>query len=414
MNASFHKGNRQKLFEMLPAGALLLMFAGVEFRKTNDEYYPFYAERNFVYLTGIQSKESVLLAAKDQNGETWERLYILRPDDLAERWTGRRLTMAEAEAASGISDVRYTERLDQDLHVLAAGGRFERLYLDLFRADPLDQERPSHRLAAQAAARYPCLQIHTVHTKIGRLRLIKQACEIEAIRQAEKITKDGILAMMKASKPGMYEFQYKAAFDYALGQHGPQGPAFPPIISAGKNNFCIHYYAYTGCAQDGDMILSDVGGQYDNLMTDVSRAWPCNGHFDQRQKCLYECALATSDHMFSVIRPGMRMDAVDQTIRSFNAERLREAGVLSSAAEIGTYMWHGGAHHVGYDVHDAVEKPRLLAPGMVFCVDVGIYHQQWGIGFRLEDNCLVTEDGCENLSRSIPRTVEDIEAVMRG
>ena len=161
------------------------------------------------------------------------------------------------------------------------------------------------------------------------------------------------------------------------------------------------------------MVLNDVGGYYDNVMTDVSRGWPCNGRYSEKQKLLFNCALATSNHMFSIIRPGMKMADVDATIRRCNCEQLKDAGVLKSYDEIGTYMWHGGAHHVGYDVHDVVETPEVIAPGMIFCVDVGIYHEEWGIGFRLEDNCLVTEEGCENLSAAIPRTVEDIEDVMR-
>ena len=161
------------------------------------------------------------------------------------------------------------------------------------------------------------------------------------------------------------------------------------------------------------MILNDVGAQYDNMITDVSRGWPCNGRFSPRQRLLYECVLATSDYMFSIIRPGMPMEEVDATIRRCNAERLVEAGVLRSADEIGKLMWHGGSHHIGYDVHDVVERPAVLAPNMVFCVDVGVYHEEWGIGFRLEDNCLVTETGCENLSAAIPRTIADIEAEIR-
>ena len=189
--------------------------------------------------------------------------------------------------------------------------------------------------------------------------------------------------MMQASKPGMYEYQYKAEFDRALGQFGPEGPGFPSIISAGANNFCIHYYGYTGQAQDGDMILNDVGAQHNNMITDVSRGWPCNGKFTQRQKLLYECALATSNYMFSIIKPGMPMADVDATIKRYNFERLKDAGVLKSFDEIGTLMWHGGSHHIGYDVHDVVQRPEILAPNMAFCVDVGIYHEQWGIGFRL-------------------------------
>lgn len=413
MNREFHAGNRNRLYEMMKPNSLLVLFAGEEIRKTNDEYYPFFADRSFLYLTGLDGKESVLLAVKDADGSVEERVYILPPDDYAERWNGRRIKPAEAEERSGIRNVRYVGAFDSELHNLATSGNYGSVYLDLFRVSPADIDRPAHKFLRKLQREYPYLKVESANPLIRKLRTIKQPCEIEAIRQAEIITRDGILAMMKASKPGMYEYQYKAEFDRALGQYGPQGPGFPSIISAGKNNFCIHYYAYTGQAQDGDMVLNDVGAQYDNLMTDVSRGWPCNGRFSEKQKLLYNCALATSDYMFSIIRPGMRMSDVDATIRRYNAERMKDAGVIKSVDEIGTYMWHGGAHHVGYDVHDVVEKPEFVAPGMVFCVDVGIYHEEWGIGFRLEDNCLITEDGCENLSKITPRTIEDIEAVMR-
>ena len=109
----------------------------------------------------------------------------------------------------------------------------------------------------------------------------------------------------------------------------------------------------------------------------------------------------------------MKMAEVDAEIRRYNYERLKDAGVCEKWEDIGTYMWHGGAHHIGYDVHDMVKTPEIIAPGMVFCVDVGIYHEEWGIGFRVEDNCLITEDGCENLSKDIPRTIADIEDCMR-
>lgn len=418
MNSSFHTGNRQRLYADMKPYSLLVMFSGEEIRKTNDEYYPFFADRSFVYLTGIQQKEAVLLAAKGADSVE-ERLYILAPDLMAERWTGRRLKPYEAEQISGVHDIRTIDRFETDLHALAAGGHyslrtagFENLYLDLFRVSPFDIDRPAHKLLKKAQQEYPYLKIENANALIRKLRLIKQPCEMEAMRKAERITGEGILAMMKASKPGMYEYQYKAEFDYALSQHSPDGPGFPSIISAGQNNFCIHYYSYTGQAMDGDMVLNDVGAQWDGHITDVSRGWPCNGRFTDKQKLLYECALATSNYMFSIIRPGMKMADVDGTIRRYNAERLRDAGVLQDVKDVGTYMWHGGAHHVGYDVHDVVAAPEIIAPGMVFCVDVGIYHEGWGIGFRLEDNCLVTEQGCENLSAAIPRTIEDIEAVM--
>lgn len=412
MKAEFHKGNRKRLYEKLQDGSMAVIFSGNEVRKTNDEFYPFFADRNFVYLTGLECKKAVLLAAKDAQGSITEKLYILAPDPMAERWTGVRVKPQEAADLSGVEEIQYVDHFDREFKKFAESGNYGYLYLDLFRESVEDRDKASHLFLRYVKEYYPFLQIANADVLLRELRLIKQPCEIEALREAEKITRAGILAMMKASKPGMYEYQYKGEFDRALAQFGPKGPGFPSIISAGKNNFCIHYYDYSGQAMDGDMVLNDVGAQHDNLITDVSRGWPCNGRYSEKQKLLFDCALKTSNYMFDIVRPGMKMDDVDKTIRTYNCERLMEAGILKSPDEIGRLMWHGGAHHIGYDVHDVVKKPEIIEPGMVFCIDVGIYHEEWGIGFRLEDNCLVTENGCENLSADIPRTTEDIEAFM--
>ena len=412
MNKTYFSGNRRRAYESMKPGSLAVFFSGCELRKTIDEYYPFFAQRNFVYLTGIEQKNTVLLAGKDSAGSTWERLYILPPDAMAERWTGRRVKPAEAEAVSGVADIRYEQNFLSDFRALTVSGAYENLYLDLYRQNAEDPDSPAHSFCALASRDYPFLKIENSNPILRKLRTVKQPCEIEALRKAEEITKSGIIAMMKASRPGMYEYQYKAEFDRALGQYGPQGPGFPPIISAGNNNFCIHYYAYTGQAHDGDMILNDVGAKWNHMINDVSRGFPCNGRFTDKQNLLYNCALETSNYMFSIIRPGMKMADVDRTIREYNAQLLVDAGVLDDVANVGRNMWHGGAHHIGYDVHDAIATPEIITPNMTFCVDVGIYHEDWGIGFRVEDNCLVTESGCENLSAGIPRTVEEIEDIM--
>ncbi len=420
MNREFYRENRQRFYQEMKNNSALVLFSGVEIRKTNDEYYPFFASRNFLYLTGIEQKESILLAVKDNGGNVKERLYLLPSDLLAERWTGRRLTENQAKEKSGIEDIARLPQFKEDFHKLAGSlnsplisGTIENAYLDLFRVSNDDIPLEAHRFLGDLQNNYPYLKCVNANEIIRKLRLIKQDCEIECFRKAEEITKDGILAMMHVSKPGMYEYQYKAEFDRAIGQYGPEGPGFPSIISAGANNFCIHYYSYTGQAMDGDMVLNDVGAQWDHHIVDVSRGWPVNGRYNERQKLLFECALETSNHMFDIVKPGMRMDFIDAEIRRYNAQLLKDVGVLDRVENVGKYMWHGGAHHIGFDVHDAVLTPEILAPNMLFCIDVGIYHEEWGIGFRLEDNLLVTRDGCENLSAGIPRTIHDIEAEMK-
>ncbi len=416
MQASFYVQNRENMYASLENGSIALVFAGHAPLKTGDENYPYFAERNFVYLTGLKeaSEGFILMAEKDAEGTVTESLYILPPDALKERWTGRRVKPAEATEISGITGIHYLETFEADFHKASLRENF--LYLDLGKLVATEQDNDAYRFARKAQNDYPALQIRTLRPQLKKQRTIKAPCEIEALRIAEDVTRDGILAMMKAAKPGITEYQLKAEYDYALAQRGVLSPGFPSIISAGDNNFCIHYYAYTGTAKDGDMVLNDVGAVWDGMICDVSRGWPVNGHFNERQRALYTCVYNTSNYMFSIIKPGMRMGDVDLTARKYNCEQLKGIGLLESYDEIGKYMWHGGSHHIGFDVHDIVDyRPDLIIqPGMVFCVDIGVYVEEWGIGFRLEDNCLVTEDGCENLSAAIPRSIEEIEAFMQG
>lgn len=412
MEPQFYKGNRDAFMEKLEPGSLALFFSGSPVRKTADEDYGYFANRNFVYLTGMEQKDTVLMMEKDASGYR-ETLFILPPNLIEERWTGSRMKPEEIEAVSMISSFAYKETFEEELKKVLTSGRIQKVYLDIDRMEGQVVVSAADSMEAFLKQEYPSMPIENSLPIMKMLRLIKKPCEIRAMEKAQEITKAGILAMMTHSKPGMYEYQYKAEYDYALAQHGVLEAGFPSIISAGNNNFCIHYYGYRGQAMDGDIVLNDVGVRWDNELTDVSRGWPCNGKYSSRQKLLFECQYKTSEHMFSMLKPGIPMKEVDAEIRRYCFEQLKEAGVCKSFDDIGTYMWHGGAHHVGFDTHDVVSaRDAIIQPGMVFCVDIGIYHEEWGIGFRLEDNCLITEDGCRNLSKDIPRTVEDIEAVM--
>lgn len=412
MEKIFHIENRKALYNNIKEPSLVVMFSGHAPRKTADEYYPFFCNRNFVYITGVESANYVFMA-EISGSSVRETLFILPRSQQEERWTGKRLSPEEVMDKSGVLNIEYVKDFKSRFSKAVSSGKYDALYLDFdkFTLDEPDSE--AYALSAEVKRLYPYIGLKNLQPLLKSLRTVKKTCEIEAMKKAEKITRAGIIAMMKASRPGMYEYQYKAEFDYELAQHGVLAPAFPSIISSGANNFFIHYYDYKGQAHDGDMILNDVGACYDNECNDVSRGWPCNGRFSERQKLLYNCAYNTSEYMFGIIKPGMPMADVDATIRRFNYEQLKEIGLCKSYDEIGKYMWHGGAHHVGYDVHDVVDESGLIVQGMVFCVDIGIYCEDWGIGFRLEDNCLVTENGCENLSAETPRTIEEIEGIMK-
>ena len=413
MQASFFKANREKLLASLPQGSVAVLFAGDYIRKTADENHLFYGTRNFVYLTGIDQPKSILLLRKTGAGAE-ETLFLSPQNLLWERWNGALVGFDEASAMAGCQSVRPITEFDAALDVCFTRGGATQLWLDFDKLTRDEPDSDAFKLARYARGRFPHVTLQSVLPLMKNIRAIKTDCEIEAMRQAEVLTGKGIAAMMKIAKPGLYEYNLKAAFEGALMDEGVL-PAFPAIISTGSNNFCIHYHEYHGKIAEGDLILNDVGARYDFMGTDVSRGWPVSGKFSDKQRILYECAYQTSEYMYSVIKPGLPHSFVDKTIKQYNANLLKEAGVIGSVDEIGTLMWHGGAHHVGFDTHDVVdvtELDRTLEPGMVFCVDIGIYHEEWGIGFRLEDNCLITETGCENLSAAIPRSIADIEAAM--
>lgn len=413
MIASFYAENRKSFLEHLEQGELAVFLSGEALRKSADDDYPFYANRNFVYLTGIEQRDSILVLYRD-GGKFIEKLFILAPNAFEERWNGARIKPEDAAAKSGMKDIGYVDEWQSYLAEVIRKLHIHTIYLDIDHKEGRRNWNGADWMCQYIETGYPHMKVKNSLPILMNMRLIKKPCEIEALEQAERITKAGIVAMMEHSRPGMYEYQYKAEYDYALAQYGVLEPGFSSIISAGKNNFCIHYDSYRGQAQDGDLVLNDVGVRWDYLVTDVSRAWPCNGKYTERQKLLYECAYRTSQYMFGVLKPGLPMMEVDKRIKEYNFEQLRDAGVCKSFDEIGTYMWHGGAHHIGFDVHDMVAaREATTAAGMVFCVDIGIYHEEWGIGFRLEDNCLITKDGCRNLSADIPRTIEEIETIMK-
>jgi len=412
MQISFHRDNRRRLYDRLPEGALLLITSGTAPRHTNDQYYPFLANRNFVYLTGCE-REGFYFAALKTEHTVEETLFILPPDDHAEKWGGRRLKLHEVTAAHGIEKAAYVDTLDTFLYRVLNSGSVKSLHLDLFRHTPQEPLGWAGQLADRIRREFPHIAICDILNDMRALRSVKAPCEIEAMRIAETGTKAGIEAMMRVVRPGLKEYHLKAAFDHALTTLNMPEPHSPPIICSGPNNFYIHYnFGFQGDVCDGDLILNDVGARYDNVGTDVSRAYPVNAKFSDMQKKLYHCAYEVSELMFETIAPGMPHADVDRIIRQETAKRLVKIGVLDRVENVGRYMWHGGSHHVGYDVHDVVTPGGLLVPGMVFCVDIGIYAEELGIGFRLEDNCLVTETGCENLSAAIPRSIEEIESFM--
>jgi len=411
MDQSFRSRNRQRLAAHLAENDVMLFFSGESVRKSADENFPFFANRNFLYLTGIQQEQSVLMIQK-KGDIVSECLFVTKPDLEQEVWTGKRLTEEEINKISGVEGIEDINHLDRTIDRLFSSHPHMALWLCF---DALASERSfniERYFAKKIRGRYPHIEIRNSNPLLGAMRTLKSSEELDAIRKAMQITEAGIRHLMRVGKPGVMEYELEAEFNHELAKHGQRRTAFPSIIAGGERIFYLHYTNPMSIILEGELILSDVGAAYDEYCTDISRVFPSNGRFSERQAQLHQVAYAANRAVMEQVRPGVLFPQLNHTCREVSFEGLKALGLLRDFSEVGKYVWHGAVHHVGLDTHDVGIHDNPVAENMVFTVDAGIYIREWGIGLRIEDNVLVTADGYENLSAAIPVTIEEIESVM--
>jgi Xaa-Pro aminopeptidase len=403
--------NRRRIAAHMAVGDVMLFFSGESVRKTADENYPFFTNRNFLYLTGVKQEQSALLL-HNEDGMVSERLLVLKPDLAREVWTGRRFTDEELNEMSGIERIEDINNLNRTVDALFSSQPVGTLWLCFDALAPdrsFDMERDfSNRIRN----RHPQIVIKNSYPLICAMRKVKTQDEIEAIRRGMTITAAGIRRMMHVARPGMMEYELEAEFNSELAAHGQRQSAFLSIIAGGNRIFYLHYSSLLSPLADGELILSDVGAAYDEYCTDISRVFPANGHFSERQAQIYQIAYAANRAIMAQVCPGAPFSMPTRICREVSFEGLKVLGLLDDFADIGKVVWHNTTHHVGLDTHDVGGYEEPMAENMVFTVDAGIYVREWGIGLRIEDNVLVTANGYENLSESIPTTIEEIEKVM--
>jgi len=411
MESSFYSRNREALYQALPDGALFVICSGGHSHRTADEDFRFFASRSFVYLTGIAEPDCVLFARRS-HGKLIETLYIRDLDPEVEKWTGRRVTPAEAASLSGVSDIAFRSTFDAVFHKLANDTYYKEIHLCLEGNRGQDRTGQNRLFHTDVLGKYPNLTVSNAFPRIASQRMIKSPEEVAAIGRAMSVTREGIMRMLATARCASTEMDLFAEFMYVIHKHGYVEPAFKPIISCGDNNFYLHYDTPAGNLADGALCLVDVGAMSDFCCVDISRVFPHSGIFSERQRLIYNIALEINDEVTETIKPGMAFDRINELNRELTFERLRAAGLLSDPADIGRYVWHKCSHHVGFDVHDVGSYESPIAEGMFFSMDMGIYIREWGIGMRIEDNVLATAEGLMRLSDDIPRTIPDIEAAI--
>lgn len=413
MEKNEHKFRREKLLNQLKDQSFAVVYSGVPPQFSNDATYPFFVNRNFFYLTGIEQEHCAMIIVKSSKGNK-TYLFIDEIDDLKTRWVGKKLSVEEARAISGVDDVLFMNMLEVRMHeILAAEGLYgmiQSIYLDLEKNLVYDNNlRNTSLLQEELLKLYPDREVVSIHPVITKLRMIKSTKEIASLRQAIKATGHGLAQIRKYLKPGLFEYQIEGLFQYAIKEYANLTTSFDTIIASGKNAIVLHYPNPKDKIADGVLVLCDLGARYEGYAGDITRTYPSNRKFNPLQKQVYSIVLKANEMIIKMAKPGLTIvDLQKATIEFFKKECLKE-GLIKSPEDIGQIYYHNVSHHLGLDTHDPIQRDLPLEPGCVITVEPGLYIKELGIGIRIEDDILITETGCENLSVDIPKSIAEIE-----
>lgn len=407
------KRNRQKLMEKLSDNSVVVLFAGNAPRKSADEQYQFTPNRNFYYFTGIDEEEHIVVLTKI-GGAISEKLFIKDIDEAMEKWVGKSIRPDEGKEISGIDDVAFISTFNSFLNKTFNNLVEANLYLDIDREDFNSLTNLVGEFANEIRGKYPFVNIRNVSPLITPLRLIKSKEEVKEIQKAIDITIEGVDSLMKNCKCGMKEYELEAYFDFVCKRNGIKDFAFKTIAAAGKNATILHYVDNNCEIKDGDLILFDLGAQYNYYNGDISRTFPVNGKFSERQKEVYNAVLRVNEKVINEIKPGVRFLDINEKAKEWIAEECISLGLIKDKADVSKYYWHSIGHSLGLDTHDVEGNNRdnVFQEGMVWTVEPGIYIEEEGIGIRIEDDVLVTADGVDVLTKNMIKTVEEIEEFM--
>ncbi len=411
LSKEFHASRRSSYGNLLEDGSISAIFSGQQKNRVGDEAYPFETYRNFYYLTGYDKPKAVYMGYKI-GGLYHDVLFIERPDERRELYEGKMDTPDGLKESLGLKDVRYLDRMPNFVSGLFCRNDFRYLYIDTNCWDSYDSfEDDTERFVSHMLKKYPYLSVRNTFSDIADLRTIKGKEEISAHREACKVTEYGVKRMLHQIRPGIRESEAEAYFDFELKLHGCSH-GFTTIAASGKNACTLHYSENNSILQDGDLILFDLGAASGYYGADVSRTYPVNGKFTPRQKELYEVVLKGLEAGLAISKPGQQKDLIQLESKRVMAQELIRLGIIQKPEEIAKYYKHGSGHFIGLYTHDVGNDAAILEKDMVFTLEPGLYFEEEGIGIRIEDTILVTEDGCEVLTGDIPKTVADIEAFM--
>lgn len=415
--------------------AALLLYGGELRTRANDTEFPFRPDSDFHYLTGLEEPGAVALLRPGSSADAAELTLFVRPrDPEAETWSGRRIGIEGACASFGAAQAFVLGDLDDKLPELLDGRRC--VYLPIGRWPWLDAalQRAQQTLRRRSRdGQSPASHYGEVADLLGEDRLLKDPAALASLRSAIEITAAGHLAAMRATKPGMWEYEIQALIEYEFRRRGSSGPGYGSIVGAGDNATILHYVDNCDRLEAGQVLLVDAGAEQHYFTGDITRAWPVSGKFTPEQRDLYEVVLAANLAGIALARVGSDLLAIHDRCVEVLAAGLIELGLLHGTLErvletkdYRRFYPHRTSHWLGVDVHDVgryslAGKQRMLTPNHVFTIEPGLYvpaHYEdvppgfRGLGVRIEDDVLITELGCEVLTAAVPKQVVELEAIV--
>ncbi len=433
MKANEFKKRRKALLQHIGKGNIGLIASANEQVRNRDVHYPFRQDSDFYYLTGFNEPNA--LAVFIPGRKQGEYILFCREfDEQKARWEGAHAGLAGATDVHGADDAFPIDDIDDILPGLLENKN--KVFYPMGRDSELDQkllEWIGHlRQQSRTGVSAP-MELASLEQIVHELRLIKTAPEIKLMRNAAKISAEAHIKAMRACRPGVYEYQLEAEFIYHLKNNGLRSEAYPSIVAAGTNACVLHYTDNQARLEPEQLILIDAGGECDHYAADITRTFPVSGRFNDSQKALYQLVLDTQLAVIDLVRPGLPWQDLHELSVKILTKGLVDLGILSG--KVGKlikdeaykpYYMHRIGHWLGMDVHDVGsykvdDQWRILEPGMVLTVEPGLYipaedgnvEPRWrGIGIRIEDDVLVTQDGHEVLTELAPKSIAEIEQLM--
>ncbi|HYH15866.1 MAG TPA: aminopeptidase P family protein [Flavisolibacter sp.] len=424
INPELFKKNRERFIERMKPNSIAIFVSNDEVPRNGDAIYNFQQNSDLYWLSGVMQEDSMVILFPDNPDPKYrEVLVLVRPNEMKEKWDGKRLRREEATGMSGISTIVWLDTLDALLQTWIHLA--DNIYLDTNENDrkaSLVRTR-DYRFVDEMQERYPLHKYERAAKLMKELRAIKTPHEIEVVKKAIEITGKTFDRVMRFVKPGVMEYEVEAEIVHSFLSQRASGEAYGSIIASGDRARTLHYVSNNQECKDGELLLMDFGALYGGYAADLTRTIPVNGKFTDRQKEVYNACLHLHNYAKSLLKPGITIVDYTEKVGEEATQQFLKIGLLKPEdvknedpenRAYRKYLYHGISHHLGIDVHDLGTRTAPIEAGMLFTVEPGIYIEEEGMGIRIENNIWITENGNIDLFEGIPITVEEIEAVMKG